>query len=75
MYELLRGILVDELDLDARAFSPDARREDAGLDSLAMVELSMLLQQRHNLQVSDLELFKTERVSDIVLLMQERAGA
>ena len=74
MYELLHGILVDELDLDASGVSPDARREDAGLDSLAMVELSMVL-QRHNLQVSDLELFKTERVSDIVLLMQERAGA
>ncbi len=75
MYELLHGILVDELDLDASGVSPDASREDAGLDSLAMVELSMVLQQRHNLQVSDLELFKTERVSDIVLLMQERAGA
>jgi len=75
MYELLVGILVDELELDGRGVGPDTSREDAGLDSLAVVELSIILRQRHNLQVSDRELLQTSRVSDIVRIMQERAGS
>ncbi|HST48398.1 acyl carrier protein [Jatrophihabitans sp.] len=75
MYELLVGILVEELELNAGDVRPDSSCEDVGLDSLAMVELSMILQKRHHLQISDDELLKTKRVSEIVRIMEARAGS
>jgi len=75
MYEILSGILVDELHLNASDVRPDANCEDAGLDSLAMVELSMILQQRLNMRISDDELLATNRVADIVRMMEARANS
>ncbi len=37
MYEILIGILVDDLQLNENDVRPNASCEDAGLDSLAMV--------------------------------------
>jgi acyl carrier protein len=73
MYEVLVGILVDDLELNAGDVRPDASCEDAGLDSLAMVELSMILEKRLKLKISDDELLATKRVSDIVRMMETRA--
>lgn len=75
MYEILVDILVDDLQLNASDVGPDANCEDAGLDSLAMVELSMILQKRLNLQISDDELLATKRVADIVRMMEARANS
>jgi acyl carrier protein len=72
MYEVLVGILVDDLELNAGDVRPDASCEDAGLDSLAMVELSMILEKRLKLKISDDELLATKRVSDIVRMMETR---
>jgi acyl carrier protein len=75
MYEILSGILVNDLHLNASDIRPDASCEDAGLDSLAMVELSMILQKRINLQISDDELLAAKRVADIVRMMEARANS
>jgi acyl carrier protein len=75
MYEILRGILVEDLRLNASDVRPDASCEDAGLDSLAMVELSMILQKRLNMQVSDDELLATRHVADIVRMMEARPSS
>jgi acyl carrier protein len=72
MYEVLVGILVDDLELNPGDVRPDASCEDAGLDSLAMVELSMILEKRLKLKISDDELLATKRVSDIVRMMESR---
>lgn len=53
MDEIPSGILGDDLQLNATDVRPDVSCEDAGLDLLAMVELSMILQKRLNLQTSD----------------------
>jgi acyl carrier protein len=74
MYEILVGILVDDLELNASDVRPDATCEDAGLDSLAMVELSMILEKRLNLRISDDELLATKRVADIVRMMEARSN-
>ena len=74
MYEILSGILVEDLHLNARDVGPDATCEDAGLDSLAMVELSMILQKRLNMQIGDDELLATKRVADIVHMMEAQVS-
>lgn len=73
MYETLSSILVQDLHLNANEVRLDASCEDAGLDSLAMVELSTILQQRHNLDITDDELMATKCVADIVRMMEERS--
>jgi len=74
MYELLRTIMIEDLLLDADGVRPDASREDAGLDSLAVIELSIVLSQRHGINITDDELLELETVADIVALMGERTG-
>jgi acyl carrier protein len=74
MYELLKTIMIEDLLLDADGVRPDASREDAGLDSLAVIELSIVLSQRHGINITDDELLELETVADIVALMGERTG-
>jgi acyl carrier protein len=72
MYELLKTIMIEDLQLDANAVSPDASREDAGLDSLAMVDLSVALSRRLGIDISDDQLFELKTVADIARLMEQR---
>ncbi len=73
MYEVLKAILVDELHLQGDDVRPDADREGAGLDSLAVVELSMILSKRLSIEISDDELMRVPTVADIARLMEERS--
>ncbi|GII86981.1 hypothetical protein Ssi03_49710 [Sphaerisporangium siamense] len=73
MYEVLKTILVEDLQLSDVDVRPDVDREGAGLDSLAMVELSMILSKRLRIEISDDELMGASTVADIVRLMEERS--
>jgi acyl carrier protein len=75
MYELLKTIMIEDLLLDADGVHPDASREDAGLDSLAVVELSIVLGRRHGIHITDDELLELETVAEIVQLMGQRTAA
>lgn len=72
MYELLKTIMMEDLQLDISGVSPDASREDAGLDSLAMVDLSVALRRRLGVDISDDQLLELTTVAEIALLMEER---
>jgi acyl carrier protein len=54
---------------------PGASREDAGLDSLAIVELSMVLSRRLGVDFSDDELLELKTVADIAQLMEQRTAS
>ncbi|WP_416969864.1 histidinol-phosphate transaminase [Streptomyces sp. 4F14] len=72
MYELLKTILIDDLELEADQMSPDASREDAGLDSLATFELSLALGQRLGVEVTDEELFGLKTLAEIAEFVEKR---
>jgi len=74
MYELLKTIMIEDLLLDADGVRPDASREDAGMDSLAVIELSMALKKRFGIHITDEELLELETVADIVRLMGQRTA-
>lgn len=74
MYELLKTIMVDDLKLDAADVTPDATREDAGLDSLAVVELSMVLSRRFGVDIPDDELLELKTVGEIAQLVEQRTA-
>lgn len=66
--------MYETLKVEPEQITPDATKDDLDLDSLAFVELSMVLGKEHGLHISDDELFDMETVGDIAALMEERAG-
>jgi acyl carrier protein len=74
MYELLKTILIEDLKLDPAEVSPDASCEDAGLDSLAVVELSMVLSRRLDIDIPDDELLELKTLAAIVQLIEQRTA-
>ncbi|MET9567060.1 acyl carrier protein [Streptomyces tauricus] len=75
MYEELKGILVDDLQVRAEDVTPTASRAEVGLDSLAVLELVTLLNGRYGIEVQDYEVLEAGTVSDVADLMAERRAA
>jgi acyl carrier protein len=74
MYEILKEILVTDLRLIDTDIQPDASIEDAGLDSLALVELAMSINNRLGIEIADYELMDIKTIGQIVSLMEERTA-
>jgi histidinol-phosphate aminotransferase len=75
MYDLLKTIMIENLQLDADGVYPGAGLEDAGLDSLSIVDLSTLLNERYGIPITDAELFELTTLAEIVSLMEQRTTA
>lgn len=65
MNEDLTRILRDDLNLPSDRLTGDASLDDAGLDSLAVVELSVLLSERCGIDVSYREIEHAATLSDL----------
>lgn len=72
MYETLKVILVEDLELAEADIRPEAGRDEIGLDSLAIVELSMVLAKRLSVDISDEQLLDAATVADIVSLLEQQ---
>jgi acyl carrier protein len=68
------GILTDKFDLggELTASTPFSELE---LDSLVMVELSVILQRRYGVLVPEEELADALDVNEVVLLLEERRSS
>lgn len=75
MNERLKSLLVEELGLNPDGLHPEARVEDAGMDSLAVVELSLLLSERHGVQIGEDLLASATTVGALNRLVEERLEA
>lgn len=75
MYDTLKSILVDDIQLKEEDIRPDATLDEAGLDSLAMVELSIVLAKRYGIELDDDELVESATVAGIADLMAQRTSA
>ncbi|MER7790007.1 acyl carrier protein [Streptomyces sp. NPDC097640] len=73
MYDILKEILINDLHLTEEDIRPEASRDEAGLDSLAMVELSMVLSKRLSIEISDDELIEAATVADLAHLIGQRS--
>lgn len=72
MFETLKEILVGKLKVDPELITPDATREEVELDSLAVVELSLLIEKELGVNVSDDELMEAASISAMVELVESR---
>lgn len=72
MFDQLKSILVEDLQMRSEDVVATADRTEVGLDSLAVVELSVLLSKRLDIEVQDYELLELGTVGDIAELLAER---
>ncbi|KAB2350374.1 acyl carrier protein [Actinomadura rudentiformis] len=59
MFAELKTLLVQNLKLDERMVMPESLLEDAGIDSLALVELGLLVEQHLGITFTEEELVRT----------------
>ena len=75
MYDELKSILINDIGLPEKNIRPEATLEEAGMDSLAMVELSLVLEKRYHVELSDDEVIDTATVAEITELVAQRVSA
>ncbi|BFV59194.1 hypothetical protein KCMC57_up42980 [Kitasatospora sp. CMC57] len=74
MFEKLKEILVSKLKVMPEQVTPEATKEDVELDSLAVVELSLLLEAEYGISITDDQLLEAETIGEMAALIEE-AGA
>jgi acyl carrier protein len=72
LYETLKDLLVNELQMRAEDITSMATCSEVGLDSLAVIELSAVLNSRLGIKIHDYELLELGTVGDIASLMEKR---
>ncbi|MER6105636.1 acyl carrier protein [Streptomyces sp. NPDC001832] len=71
----LTSILTDDLKLPADRLTDDASLDHAGFDSLAVVELSVLLADRYGIDVSDSDIKDAATLGQLdLLIITKRSG-
>lgn len=76
-FEDLKRILVDRVGLpeDVVKDDPSATFEDMGLDSLALVEIQLAMEQEYGFTVADEDAEKILNVGDAIGYVNERLAA
>lgn len=75
MYDILVSILTDKFQVEPGLVSPDITPAALGLDSLFVVELSLVLEDDPGLRISFDELAEGSTLAEIAQLMQDRQDA
>jgi acyl carrier protein len=72
IFEKVKGLIVDELAVDAALVNPDARLvEDLGADSIDAVELIMTVEDAFSIEISDEVLQNIKTVNDLVSYIKD----
>ncbi len=71
IFERVRAIIVDQLDVDPEAVTMEASfKDDLDADSLDLVELIMAFEEEFGGEISDEEAQKLETVGDVVRFLE-----
>ena len=72
VFEKVRDILVDQLDVDEDAVTMEASiQNDLGADSLDIVDLVMSLEEEFDCEIPDEEIENIKTVGDIVKYIED----
>lgn len=67
MFEEIKKVLVDAINVDEEEIKPESKlNDDLGIDSLAAVELALELENEFDIRIEDEELAKLETVQDVM---------
>ena len=74
MYEKVRNMLAEQLDISADTITPQSEVvKDLGADSLDVVELMMALEDEYGITLPEGEVENVKTVQDIVDMMEKLA--
>ena len=74
VFEKVREILVDQLDVDEDAVTMESSiTEDLGADSLDVVDMVMSLEEEFDLEIPDEEIESMKTVGDIVKFIESKS--
>jgi acyl carrier protein len=74
MFDELKNLLITRLGVDPEVIHPGASLQDTELDSLAVVEVCMYLENDLHISVTDEEVFGMSSIGDLARLMEERSA-
>lgn len=75
VFDRIRDIIVEQLDVSEDEVTPDARFvDDLGADSLDVVELIMRIEEELELEIPDEEAEKLQTVKDAVAYVEANQG-
>ena len=76
-FEDLKRILVDRVGLpeDVVKDEPDLTFEDMGLDSLALVEIQLAMEQEYGFAIADEDAERIQNVGEAIAYVNERLAA
>ena len=67
MFEKLKELLIDELQIDENDITMDAELSgDLGINSIELADLVMLCEEKFNIEIEDGDLHKLVTVGDVV---------
>ena len=73
MFETVKNILVDELQIDASTITPEAELSaDLGINSIELANLVMICEDKFDLAIDDEDLHRFLTVGDIVEFLESR---
>ena len=72
MFEELKNILADQLGIETDITMESKLKEELGIDSLLALELSITLENKYDINISEEELTKLKTVKDVVELLEAK---
>ena len=67
MFETLKKLLVDELQIDPKAITADAElSSDLGINSIELANLIMICEEKFDIEINDEDIRKFTTVADVV---------
>ena len=67
MFEKLRDLLVEELQIDAEEITLDAElSSDLGINSIELADLVMLCEEKFDVEIEDTDINKFVTIGDVV---------
>ena len=75
MFEKIKAILVEELNVDAEDITPDAELSgDLGINSLELADLTLLCEERFGITIDDEDVHTFITVGDVVTYLEGLKG-
>lgn len=76
MFDTLKQVLIDELQIDEASIQPKAELSaDLGINSIELANLVMLCEERFNVTIEDEDIHKLITVGDVVDYLEANAKA
>ena len=71
--DVIKTILAEEFFVEEDLVTEDSKlKDDLGIDSLAAMQLVLLLEEKYKVHVKDEEVMGIETVADVIALMEKK---